>query len=181
MNRIQPGRTLRLATVSIALVLMSANANAALIDQGATTVDTSTGLTWLDIDLTKGLTPLDILADTGGFFSDGWEVASGAEVDLLFENAGVPSPASDIHIYGSDTTLTDYMLALFDETSPTITGGAFGQAWAVNSPGVYSAPGYTSEPTTLSFSRGSSAVSSLRPIPTVGVWLNRSGSAPFFL
>lgn len=157
----------------VILLVCSAHSSATLINQGATTYDSATGYTWLDITESLGLSPQDILNDVGGFLSSGWNIASGIDVDALFENAGVPTPASDLHIL-PDSSVTDLLLSLLGTSSLTISGGAFGQAWAINSPGVYSAPNYTTEPATFSFTRGSSAISDPTSIRTVGVFLVRN-------
>lgn len=162
---------------ALLLSLVAPSAYSSLIDQGSTTYDTDTGLTWLDIDKTLGLTPSDVLAGAGGFLASGWSVASGVQVDTLFENAGVPSPAADLNIF-FDTMVTDFLLATIGQSASTSSGGAFGQAWALNSPGVYSAPNYTSEPASLSFTRGSSALLAESPSRLIGVYLVRSDFSP---
>lgn len=163
-------------SIFVILLFGATHSNAALIDQGTTTFDTATGYTWLDITESLGLSPQDIDNDVGGFLSSGWSIASGFAVDALFENAGVPAPASDLNIL-PDSSVTDLLLSLLGTGSLTVSGGAFGQAWAINSPGVYSAPNYTTEPATFSFTRGSSAISDPTSIRTVGVYLVRNDIA----
>jgi beta-glucanase (GH16 family) len=48
----------------------------ALIDNGDTTIDTASGLEWLDLTATQGVTAQDVLAGFGGFIDDGWTFAT---------------------------------------------------------------------------------------------------------
>lgn len=164
--------------VFLVLTLPVVSAQAALIDNGVTTFDSSSGLVWLDLTETTGLTPSDILADVSGFMSSGWSVASGDQVDNLFQSAGAPSPASGTQFY-LDSSIPDLLLQLLGQTATTITGGMFGQGWADNGAGVFSAPGYTSEPTSgFYFTEGSNNIFTPTPLPSVGVFLVQVGQNP---
>jgi hypothetical protein len=59
----------------------------------ALTVDTSTGLEWLDLGASSGLSYEQVLADTqpGGVFS-GFRFATAQEVFQLYASAGIPGP-----------------------------------------------------------------------------------------
>lgn len=75
-------------SITIALVLSAVSANAALIDNGTTTTDTDTGLEWLDLTETLGLSYAGALASS--FVTvDGYRSATSLEVIELFGNAGV--------------------------------------------------------------------------------------------
>ena len=114
------------------LVMCSCMVNAALIDNGDTTTDTDTGLIWLDLTETIGLSVHDFLADTGGYLSSGWSLALGSQVDTLFVNAGAPDP--------SDAAVIDLLLSLLGQTGEN--DGAFGQGFADNGSGTFSLPLY---------------------------------------
>ena len=79
-------------TMATTLCFAAHDAAAALIDQGDTTLDTSSGLVWLDIDETLGLSIDDINNDVGGHLSDGWRHATGPEVCGLLSNVASPNP-----------------------------------------------------------------------------------------
>ena len=64
---------------------------AELLDMGDFTRDTESGLDWLDVPITAGLSPNDILNDELGLMSAGWRYATGSELCGLF-NAGVELP-----------------------------------------------------------------------------------------
>jgi beta-glucanase (GH16 family) len=56
------------------------NSTSTLVDNGSTTLDTATGLEWLDLTLTQGVTAQDVLAGYGGYIADGWAFATVDEV-----------------------------------------------------------------------------------------------------
>ena len=80
------------ARLSLALVVVVAlcatSASAALVDNGATTVDTATNLEWLDLTATLGLSYSDALASSY-VTVDGYRAATSLEVAQLFNNAGI--------------------------------------------------------------------------------------------
>ncbi len=59
---------------------------------GLLTVDSRTGLEWLDIPVTTRLSYNDIMADKGGWLSKGFRYATGAELNGLFQSAGLETP-----------------------------------------------------------------------------------------
>jgi len=80
----------KLATITTALVL-STSVNAALIDNGLLTTDTESGLNWLDLTETNGMTFKEVSSQLsiGGQF-EGYRYASTAEVvDLWSRNFGI--------------------------------------------------------------------------------------------
>ena len=52
------------------------------------TLDTSTGLEWLDLPQTAGLSYLDVAGGTGGWIAAGFKIAQSSEVNTLWQNAG---------------------------------------------------------------------------------------------
>jgi len=80
---------------AVAIFIVSLSSNASLLDNGNTTIDTGTGLEWLDITLTVGQSYNDVLASSF-VTTDGYQYATEAEVEQLFTNAGgtpTPGPA----------------------------------------------------------------------------------------
>lgn len=95
------------AAVMVAGVLVFGivSAQAELVDQGDTTLDTETGLEWLDLTQTVNKSWNGILAGDGGFIADRYRVATSQEVLTLFEHAGI-DPISGNH------TIANYEPAL---------------------------------------------------------------------
>jgi hypothetical protein len=76
-----------LGVVALASSLLTGNAGAALIDSGNALIDTSTGLQWLDLTETQGLTWNQ--AEASGYVTvQGYVHATEAQVITLFTNAG---------------------------------------------------------------------------------------------
>ncbi len=80
-----------LSFVFFGVVTLGEYANAELIDLGTVTRDTGTGLDWLDMSLSKNLSPLQIIegADLGCLSCQGWRHASLTEIQTLLEHAGM--------------------------------------------------------------------------------------------
>lgn len=76
---------------AVALVMATASSQAALVDQGANTLDTATNLQWLDLSASGGLSYNQVAAQfgSGGQF-EGYRFATRAEVLTLFGDAGIP-------------------------------------------------------------------------------------------
>ena len=72
------------------LAFISFNASAALIDNGTYTTDTDSGLDWLDLTETTGITRDNLLPQmvSGGQFEE-WRYATSAEVVALWTNWNV--------------------------------------------------------------------------------------------
>lgn len=77
-------RSLVIVVVAVCLFTVSSPASAILIPVGNTTVDTATGLAWLDLTDTDGLSPAAALAANPGF-----RLALDTEVMTLFRNGGM--------------------------------------------------------------------------------------------
>ena len=77
-----------ISLASTALVL-STNVSAALIDNGMITSDDSTGLEWLDLTETVGMSYDQVTAQmaTGGSLA-GWSYATSSQIASLFDSAG---------------------------------------------------------------------------------------------
>ena len=61
----------------------TAQSHATLISHGYFTRDTATGLDWLDVNLTSGLSYDAVASGAGGYVPDGWRYATGGEIDAL--------------------------------------------------------------------------------------------------
>lgn len=136
----------RIRVVALAAVvglLFVTPASAALVEQdlsiggdGLLTLDDQTGLQWLDVDQTLGVSPVDILADVGGWISLGFRYASGAEVCGLAAAYGLDPLCSGSPLAGttvdnstSPPTANDLLISLLSVTtvagSQTRTQGVY--------------------------------------------------------
>ena len=61
----------------------AAQSHATLISYGDFTRDSATGLDWLDVNLTSGLSYNAVASGAGGYVPDGWRYATGGEIDAL--------------------------------------------------------------------------------------------------
>lgn len=106
-------------TALLASCLLAVSAQAALVSQDSEygvdtiTLDTETGLEWLDWDLTLGLSFDEVSAElgTGGGY-DGFRFATGDEVAVLWANAGIVDIATEGPIGGEDFTAANYAPAI---------------------------------------------------------------------
>jgi len=96
-------------------------ANADLIDLGTTTFDTDTGLEWLNLTETLGMSVNDLPSGLG---LSGWELATTDDVALLFIAAGlaVPTPPPISTFLSVDLDVTNALMTLFGCTSRCGTG-----------------------------------------------------------
>ncbi len=118
------------------------------------TRDTDTGLDWLDLTESTFLSFDQVEADVGGFISDGWRHATGAEVCALFAPVdGEPSPCPGNSVFVPCCLLqglinvlgitfqfpeTDASYGLYDDGDPSGPGGV-GFAEAIYNFGNFSA------------------------------------------
>ena len=98
--------------IAIALLLVAPLANARLVtrdliarDDGLLTLDSSTGLEWLDVSLTKGLSVSDILAGQGGWLGAGFRYADFGDISTLFMDGAGMRPLNDDAEFGSKSFL----------------------------------------------------------------------------
>jgi hypothetical protein len=163
----------------LAFSLWVGSVNATLIDNGDTTVDPITGLTWLDLTESLGMSVQDVWDDVGGFLSAGWSVASSAQVDELFAHAGVPAPSSELNLY-KDSAITDYMLGLFGITGYLAVDEPFGVGLADNGGNRATVPYYMTRQIEESRTAGSSECCVLYTDASdeAGVWLIMPAKVP---
>jgi len=164
----------------VAVLLSPMAANAVLIEglcdataDSTVTCDTDTGLEWLDLTETLGLTANQFLADVGGWISQGWDLAFGTDVEVLFADAGftdlnVASPAL--------LAAAQLMLDLFGTTG-VANAGPFGEGFAFESPTLVSGPFYQVAGT-IGFANGSAnCCFDYDFVNTrIGIWANRIGA-----
>lgn len=111
--------------IALSGLLISLSANAAIIDLGNITRDTVTGLDWLDVTESRGLSYDEVLAQTGvGGDYEGWRHATAAELDQLILNFGYVAVNSscdygvmycDTGISG-DSLLVEQMIKMLGDT-----------------------------------------------------------------
>ena len=137
-------RAALLALVAVA-ILGAQPARAALVEidlntpgDGLVTRDTVTRLDWLDLTESTDLSFDQVEADVGGFISDGWRHATGAEVCALFAAVGrEPSPCP-----GNQLILTCCsLLGLINWLGITFIGGNEVSTFGLYDDGDPSAPG----------------------------------------
>ena len=141
----------KLASV-VATLILSSNANAAMVSMdlntlgdGLITHDTVTGLNWLDLSVTSGMSYND--AHTN---NPGWRYASNLEVEGLFESMfdaySDNYPDNSSRIIGTTSTqyaqLTNF-INLFGSTAQNIGGYIASVALYVDEDGMYRAVGGT--------------------------------------
>jgi hypothetical protein len=94
---------------------------------GLLTLDSATGLYWLDVPVTANRTYFSVLADTAaGQPLEGFRYATAAEVVQLFTDAGIAAGASETNISPAQS-----LLDLIGRTVPAVgTGGLLQQTAA---------------------------------------------------
>ena len=100
--------TIKSVLLTVILLVFSINTNAALIDKGIYTTDTSSGLDWLDLTETSGLSYRNVSSELGaGGIYDGWVYATSSQVVTLWSNFSIDlqSGASVIVSVGLDSNL----------------------------------------------------------------------------
>lgn len=84
---------LRALSCTFAMAMIAGHLRAELIDRGTTTYDTETGLEWLDVTQTLGVSAFEILVNGyGGYTAAGWTLGTVEQLDELFLHAGIPLP-----------------------------------------------------------------------------------------
>ena len=120
---------------SIGFLAVSTISNAAIIDLGDVTRDTSTGLDWLDVTSTSGLSVTEVLAEmeVGGSL-EGWRYATATQLDQLISNFGFTpaTPCAEANTTncslsqdGDDPVIETMIRTLGDTYAPTISGVDF--------------------------------------------------------
>lgn len=120
---------LKLVLPAILLTVASFGANASLVEQGDITVDSATGLQWLDLSESVGRSYQDITTQfgTGGDF-EGYRYATRDETMQLFTNAGISGvvngyqsinyqPITDfIGLFGGNRGMYDWVVSTSVQT-----------------------------------------------------------------
>lgn len=120
-------KILKTAILVSAFALSSSGAHAALIDNGGSTTDTATGLTWLDLTYTVGQSPDSILAGFGGYVGSGWTVASMSQVCGLFGSLGDATPGCGVSTAAGPLSYVnaEALVSLLGDTSFTFSSAGW--------------------------------------------------------
>ena len=107
-------------TLALIGVTLCVNVNAAIIDNGTFTTDTSTGLDWLDVTASQGRSYDDVGTQfgSGGDFN-GWQFATTAQLVTLVVNATGLATTEIANPYGyvlSDSDVTHDLVTLLGNT-----------------------------------------------------------------
>ncbi|MFS1526419.1 hypothetical protein ACL7TT_20450 [Microbulbifer sp. 2304DJ12-6] len=161
--------------------------NAEIIDLGNISLDTSSGLEWLDLTATTGysIDQLTILFDDSNSYFYGWSLATLEDTQQFMVNFGIPlaykftggSTVIDQAIKNASMHLGDTVnLGYYYENGflGLVEGGQFGGFLTI---GAYSLTGLlTYGIETLPYS---AEYASSHSSPWIGVYLNRSSEVPF--
>lgn len=98
------------ALLVIVPAMLTSNANAVIIDNGITTIDTAAGLEWLDLTQTQNRSYADVAGGfgAGGEF-EGWRHATISELVSLQTNAGFAPPYFAQPVTPAFTALIDML------------------------------------------------------------------------
>jgi hypothetical protein len=119
-----------LAGIISLLCIMPAVSHAALVSQdstwgvGSITLDDSTGLQWLDVNLSTGISynTMQTAQASGGLY-EGFRYATATEVDTLFSHAGIPDINSGS---AANFTPAQALVNLVGNTTGSTPGDTFG-------------------------------------------------------
>ena len=108
----------RIKSTFLALVVLLSPmaANADLIDAGGSTIDTLTGLEWLDLTSTVGMTVANALA---AFEGDGYQYANDSEIATLLASFGITygfNPGTYFDL-GATLAQREFFVGLFGATT----------------------------------------------------------------
>lgn len=114
---------------------------------GLVTHDTETGLDWLDLTPTRGLSWDDVLGGAGGWVADGWRHANAAEVCDLYDRHGLapqPCPGSisgngtqggALHAFFGSAP-SGFQIGIYDDGDAGPNVGTAAQVFFVIPPGI---------------------------------------------
>ena len=171
----------------MSLLTFGVSVNAELIKSDNVLLDTDTGLEWLDMSLSVGISPDSIIAgtDPDDLASQGWTHASLAQIRTLLMNAGIAEPFNGT-LSQSNFEGSNLLISLLGATG-SFEGGLFIHAFAGEGPPPEPPP----EPPKLftpmvitAFETVGGAhwpgfpVPSSVTNPTIGNWLVRSPAPP---
>lgn len=106
---------MRLAIALVGATLWASSSPAALIDLGDVTRDTQTGLEWLDLTQSLGISPYDLENGVGNdLLARGWRWATTAEVCALFASHALADPECGVANTIARQSSTGAVQALID-------------------------------------------------------------------
>lgn len=114
-------------TLALVGLIISTTTNAALIDNGTFTTDTSTGWDWLDLSYTLSYSYNELIAATnsGGLFEE-YTLASHTQVNTLYSAVGLPSAGN----YTTNFAAVNNLISFVGATS---SQGSYLQAVGITS------------------------------------------------
>ncbi len=160
-----------ISLAAMALVV-SSGVNAAIMDLGNITRDTTSGRDWLDLTETTNTSFNQMLLEigVGGQFA-GWTIASYSDVEELFDNAG-----GDGNYPGTQTVLASNLLPLWGVTGHTTDKTWFNVSDIGTQPGASTSGAVLGLDGTLSYYGNFAGVDSV--FPGVGTALYKVSSVP---
>jgi len=175
--------------IAAVLLTYSSFSQAMLIDNGSTTIDTSTNLEWLDVTATLGQSYNSVIGGFGGYIAAGYSVATTSQICGLFAalgdtilNCGTGGSQTDTI---SAASATEFIGKLGNTYSPR--SGTFGWFDGGNISGGAVALGcVNADPPGCINSSTPYTVATLNPtwesrdtsISIVGGWLTRQAQVP---
>lgn len=111
------------------LSLLSTNLGAEIIDRGAFITDTQTGLDWLKVTSSAGLSYNEVSSRMGaGEAYDGWRYATGTDFNALLNNAGGIPDCSPNYCGVSEANNGVFrpLIDLLGDTDPEMRGVTYG-------------------------------------------------------
>lgn len=130
-----------LAVLCLLLTLVAGTARAVLVSSndpfygvGSITLDTNTGLQWLDLTQSTNLSVNDILGGSGSFLAQGFQLATLSQVEAMYMSGGwdgVDNTGSAGTV--SHLAFVQLMHSLFGVTGSEANGNPFNEGWALSS------------------------------------------------
>ena len=112
----------------------SGMATSALIDNGDTTIDTNTGLEWLDLTLTKNQSYNSILGGYGGYLADGYIYATSSQLCGIWGSLG-DDVSNCLNL--SDINSSDLLQQASATTLTTLLGATLSNRTQIGTYGMY--------------------------------------------
>lgn len=100
------------------LISLAQHASATLVDNGTFFSDDASGLDWLELTQTTGLSANDILGGAGGFVNNGYRYATEAELTNLYLSNGVTTISGGWG-YNGQYAVGQLFISLFGNTCPS--------------------------------------------------------------
>ncbi len=117
------------ATVFIAIILGNSSINAAIIDNNTFTTDTNSGLDWMDVTETSGISYDEVSVQLGvGGTYEGWRYATDIEFNTLVGNY-TNKNITEFGLVGQESNLIDGLVSLLGSTIDTLYVNTYGKTF----------------------------------------------------